>query len=187
MRCLYLFAALLSAPATAAAESDAEAAATAVAGTAGEWSGQLQYRDYQTDQWQGLPMTLTIAVQPDGVTTVRTAQYDDGPQTGIVTITTVAMIDPGTATTSYAIFRKRRATDSGLSRISSFQPGADNEHWTLVTIEARKDGDQTAQVRETTTRHGAEMTVLKEVNPDNDGSDEWLPRSRTLLSATSRK
>lgn len=157
-------------------------AQVALAGTAGDWRGELQYRDYQTDTWQGLPMRVSISAQPDGVTTVRTSQYDDGPQTGIVTITTVTLIDPVTSSASYAIFRKQRPTDSGQAKIVRFEPGADAVHWTLVTSERRKDGNELAEVRETTTRNGTSMTTLKEVNPDGDGIDKWLPRNRTVLN-----
>jgi len=185
MRFLIVLFVFVSAPVLASPTTDADAAAVALAGTSGDWRGELQYRDYQSERWQGLPMTVTVAAQPDGVTTVRTAQYDDGPQTGIVTITTVTQIDSAASTASYAIFRKQRATDTGLSRVTAFTRGADSEHWTLVTIEARKDGNQMAQVRETTTRAGPEVIIQKDVNPDNDGRDEWLPRNRSLLTVNS--
>jgi hypothetical protein len=160
--------------------------AEAVAGTEGRWSGELQYRDYQSNSWQGLPVEVSVIAQPDDVTTIRTARYDDGPQTGIVTITTVTLIDPAASTVSYAIFRKQRATDVGKARIIRFDPGIDGSHWTLVTSERRNDGDQMAEVRETTTRDGRTMTTLKEVNPDGDGADAWLPRNRTVLRKVAR-
>ncbi len=176
----------LSAPAVTSAQPTAPApalptAADALAATQGRWTGELQYRDYQSDTWQGLPMTVTIMAQPDGVATVRTAQFDDGPQTGIVTITSVTMVDAAAATASYAFFRKGRATDVGSAAIVRFQPGTDANHWTLITTETRPDGDSVAQVRETTIRAGSSMTTLKEVNPVGDGVDNWLPRNRTVL------
>ena len=154
---------------------------TLVAGTAGTWRGELQYRDYQSNQWMGLPMDVDVVAQPDQVTTIRTARYDDGPKTGIVTITGVSIIDPTTATESYASFRKNRAMDTGTAHIDRVDVGSDAIHWTIVTTEKRIDGDSPAQVRETTTRDGDTLTTLKEVNPDNDGADIWLPRNRTVL------
>lgn len=164
-----------------AAEVDGASAAALVAGTAGKWKGELQYRDYQSNSWQGLPMEVLIAVQPDQVTTVRTARYDDGPQTGIVTITTTAMIDPSTAMSSYAVFRKGRAVDSGQARITAIDSGGEPVRWSIVTLETRKDGDGMAQVRETTTRDGDTLTTLKEVDPLDDTKVEWLPRNRSVL------
>ncbi|BCA58534.1 hypothetical protein HMP06_1303 [Sphingomonas sp. HMP6] len=179
MRHLTILLALVAAPA-AAADKDAAAAAL-LAQTAGRWQGELQYRDYQSNTWQGLPMTVTIVAQPDQMTTVRTAQYDDGPKTGIVTITTVSSVDPAASTLSYASFRRARATDVGLENITKVEQGADPTHWTIVTTEKRTDGNQVADVRETTTRDGDTLTTLKEVNPVDDDKDVWLPRNRSVL------
>lgn len=176
-----LAASAVAGEATSASTNNVDAAAL-VAGTAGKWTGELQYRDYQTNSWQGLPVEVVIAVQPDQVTTVRTARYDDGPQTGFVTITTTAMIDPSAATSSYASFRKGRAVDSGQARITAITPGRDALRWSIVTIETRKDGNSIAQVRETTTRDGNVLTTLKEVDPVDDGKAEWLPRNRSVLT-----
>lgn len=183
MRCplilLYLVAA--SAAASSATTADQSLAASLLTETAGQWQGELQYRDYQSNTWQGLPMKVTVTAQPDHVTTIRTAQYDDGPQTGMVTITTTTLVDPVASTLSYAIFRKSRETDVGLSQLTKAKLGADRTHWKIVTIELRKDGNEAAEVRETTTRDGDSMTTLKEVNPVNDGKDVWLPRNRSVL------
>lgn len=126
-------------------------------------------------------MSVGIVAQPDNVTTVRTASYDDGPQTGIVTITTVMLVDPAASTLDYAIFRRSRPADVGSSRIVDVTQGADAFHWRMVTIETRKDGNEIAQVRETTTRDGDVLTTLKEVNPTKDNKEVWLPRNRSIL------
>jgi hypothetical protein len=177
-----LGAGLFSAAGSALAGQASPDAAALVAGTAGKWKGELQYRDYESNRWEGLPMEVTVAVQPDGVTTLRTARYDDGPKTGFVTITTASLVDPAAATLSYATLRKGRALDSGQARITAVTPGKDPEHWTLVTAEERIDGNGKAQVRETTVREGDRLTTLKEVDPLGDGKTEWLPRNRTLLT-----
>ena len=157
--------------------------AALLAATAGRWTGELQYRDYQSNTWQGLPVEVTIVAQPDGVTTVRTAAYDDGPQTGTVWITTTAIVDPATGTQSYAIMRRGRPLDTGTTEL--FQPNAATDsatHWTIIANGRQRDGDTIAYVRETTIRDGATMTTVKEVNPDGDGNDEWLPRNRIVLT-----
>jgi hypothetical protein len=149
--------------------------------TAGNWTGELQYRDYQSNKWEGLPVKVKIAVQPDGVTMIRTAEFDDGPQTGLVWITTVTQLDSAERNQSYVSFRKGRAVDTGTVTLTMPIPPRDADHWTLVAVETRKDGDSMAEVRETTTRDGDAMVTLKEVNPLNDGKDEWLPRNRLIL------
>jgi hypothetical protein len=184
--------ALISGIALAAAAAAAAAApgpipiGTLLAQTAGQWSGQLQYRDYQSNQWEGLPVTVRIAVQPDGVTMIRTAEFDDGPQTGLVWITTITQLDAAGRTESYAQFRKGRAVDTGTAELSMPAPPRDAQHWTIVATQTRRDGDSMAQVRETTTRDGADMVTLKEVNPLDDGKNDWFPRNRLVLRQTAQ-
>ena len=153
-----------------------------LAATAGRWTGELQYRDYETNQWQGLPVKVVIVSQPDGVTTVRTAAFDDGPKTGTVWITTLVQVDPKAGRVAYAGARKGRALDSGSAALALAVPAKDAQHWVLIETELRQDGGGMAQVRETTTRDGDRMITLKEVNPVDDGKDEWLPRNRTMLT-----
>jgi len=162
--------------------ADAPTPQALIAATQGQWRGELQYRDYQSNRWMGLPVDVEIVAQPDQVTTVRTARYNDGPKTGIVTITSVSLIDPQAETESYAGFRKGRPVDTGSAHIDRVDAGPDAAHWTIVTTEKRIDGNSPAQVRETTTRDGDQLTTLKEVNPDGDGKDVWLPRNRTVLT-----
>lgn len=157
-----------------------------LAATAGRWNGELQYRDYENNTWQGLPMTVRIAVQPDSLTLIRTAAFDDGPQSGTVWITTVSQFDPASSSEAYAGFRKGREIDSGKRTLSLAGTPRDATHWTMVALETRKDGDSLAQVRETTTRDGSAMMTVKEVNPLDDGKDEWLPRNRTILKRIGR-
>jgi hypothetical protein len=167
-----------------ASQNSTLSASSMLAQTAGRWQGELQYRDYQSNTWQSLPMSVAIVAQPDNVTTVRTANFDDGPQTGIVTITTVMLVDPAALTLDYAIFRRNRPTDVGASRIVDVAQGADAFHWSIVTVETRKDGNEVAQVRETTTQDGELLTTLKEVNPAGDNKEVWLPRNRSVLRRT---
>ena len=179
---------LLCAASAAGAASAAEpplSPAALLAATAGQWQGELQYRDYQSNQWQGLPVTVAITSQPDGVTTVRTAAYDDGPKTGTVWITTLITVDPAAGQVAYATARKGRALESGMAALAP-SPAArdatrDATHWSLVQTERRRDGNGMAQVRETTVRDGDSMITLKEVDPVGDGKTQWLPRNRTIL------
>ena len=173
--------ALIPGMALAAAQPAPIALSALLAQTSGHWVGELQYRDYQSNRWEGLPVKVAITLQPDGVTLIRTAEYDDGPQTGLVWITSVTQLDSAGQKQSYALFRKGRPVDTGTADLTMRGPTTDANHWTVVSLETRKDGDSLAQVRETTTRDGAEMVTLKEVNPLDDGKDEWLPRNRLIL------
>ena len=184
LRRLILVALLCGASAADAAADAADAPLTPaalLAGTAGQWQGELQYRDYQSNEWQGLPVKVAIVSQPDGVTTVRTAAFDDGPKTGTVWITTLVKVDPAAGQIAYATARRGRALESGLAALGQPSAARDATHWTLVQTERRQDGNGLAQVRETTIRDGDSMLTLKEVDPVGDGKTAWLPRNRTVL------
>ena len=58
----------------------------------------------------------------------------------------------------------------------------DAEHWTLVEERLGADDDRPARIRETTTRDGASLVTLKEVDFTDDATADWLVRNRTTLS-----
>ena len=57
----------------------------------------------------------------------------------------------------------------------------DASHWTVIAETDGKDDNRPAKIRETTTRNGAELVTLKEVNFSDDDNKEWLQRNRTVL------
>jgi hypothetical protein len=63
MRYLALLFALVATPALSAS-TPTDGAAALLAQTAGRWQGELAYRDYQSNSWQALPVTVTIAARP---------------------------------------------------------------------------------------------------------------------------
>lgn len=151
------------------------------AGQAGKWSGKLEYRDYQADRWFGLPVRIVIEMMRDGLTQVRHADFDDGPKTGIVTITTTALLDPATGREQSASFRKGRATELETTTLRLTRAdGADR--WTIESLGEGKDDDRPARIRETTRRDGATMVTLKEVDFLDDQGETWLTRNRTTLT-----
>lgn len=155
------------------------------AGTAGNWRGRLEYLDYSANQWFGIPMTVAIESQIDRVTTIRKADFDDGPIIGMVRITTVTSVNEAEKTESSAIFRKNRPMDADVwqVRLSSV---TDSTHWTIVAETVGKDGNGQAKLRETTTRDGNSLTTLKEVDPLSDDKDEYFSRNRTRLTKARR-
>ena len=151
------------------------------ASLAGRWQGKLEYRDYQADRWFGLPVTVTVELGGDRLTLIRKAAFDDGPQTGIVHITTVALFDPRTGQEQAASFRAGRPVevDTATLRLTDAR---DAEHWTLVEESDGRDDDRPARIRETTTREGDSLVTLKEVDFADDAKAEWLQRNRTTLT-----
>ena len=175
----------LAAPPLRAGDTAPLTVQAARASMAGAWRAELQYRDYQSGEWIGIPFTATIAVAGDGVTLVRTSAYDDGPARGTVWITGVAMLAKD-GTTEYAgTYRADRAADQTIWKLTlgAAAPGkpTDAEHWTLVAETKATDDDRPAILRETTTRDGDTVTTVKEVDFSDDAKAEWLVRNRTVL------
>jgi hypothetical protein len=171
----------LAAPAAAADEAPAVTLAEARASLAGAWEGQLQYRDYQSDSWEGIPMTVTVTLEGDGNTLTRRAVFDDGPRVGNVYITSLEMLGPD-GTTEYATgFRAGRVPALSAATLI-LASAADAQHWTMIAYEQGEDDDRPALIRVRTTRDGASLTSLKEVDFLGDAGEEWLTRNRTVLT-----
>lgn len=169
--------ALLAAAAVAPAGGDM---AAQLAGTAGQWCGRLEYRDYQSDRWEGLPMATEIRTQPDGVTLIRSSAFDDGPKVGLVWITGLEQLDPATSTLSYASARKGKRFASGSQQLAPVA-ASDASHWQLTASEREIDGQAPALIRQTITRDGDQLTTLKEVADPAAATPAWKPRNRTAL------
>lgn len=147
----------------------------------GNWTGKLEYRDYQADRWFGLPVSVSVELMRDGLTLIRHADFDDGPKVGIVTITTVALLDPATSREQSASFRKGRETEVDTATLRLTRAEA-VDHWTLEETRDGRDDDRPARIRETTRRDGATMVTLKEVDFLDDKAETWLTRNRTTLT-----
>lgn len=177
-------AALLAAAGPATAQEAALTVKSARASLAGEWRAELQYRDYQSDRWVGIPYTASVAMAGDGVTQVRTSAYDDGPARGTVWITHVGMLAPDGTTEYAAAFRADRPAEIGTMKLRLGTPAAgkafDAANWVIVAETDGKDDNRPARIRETTTRAGDTVTTLKEVDFTDDAKAEWLARNRTV-------
>lgn len=172
---------VFAAPAVADDHSAMPTLAEVIASQTGDWSGKLEYRDYQADSWFGLPMRVSIADGGDGVTQIRTADFDDGPRVGVVRITSVSMLGGEGGATEYSVgFRKGRTPEVSTARLTLTQ-WRDPAHWTILAEEEATDDDRPALIRSTTVRDGATLTTLKEVDFTDDEGEEWLVRNRSTL------
>ena len=145
----------------------------------GQWRGKLEYRDYQADKWFGLPLDLAVRDGGDGVTLIRVADFDDGPKTGIVRITTVSLLD-GAAETS-ATFRKGRKPELSTATLTLGPVSRNATHWTLIETATATDDNRPATLRITTMRLGDTLMALKEVDFTDDQTVTWLVRNRTTV------
>jgi hypothetical protein len=172
---------LMVAPSPVVAEAPAIGLPIAIASQLGDWEGKLEYRDYQADKWFGIPVEVKVADGGDGVTQIRTSDFDDGPRVGIVRITTVTMMDKDGVTEHAATFRKGRKPDLSGSMLTLKQ-ATDATHWTLVSSSLATDANRPARIRITTTRDGDAMSTMKEVDFTDDATETWLERNRTVLT-----
>ena len=179
LRCA-LFCTLLVGFTGASHAADAPSPEALERGLAGRWTGALEYRDYQSNRSFKLPTTAVLSTGPDGATMTRLSSFDDGPKTGVVTITTVSLFDASGMLTS-AMFRKGRAVEmwSEAARVSAYE---DATHWTLVYQRRGQDDDKAADIRITQTRRGAELSALKEVKPVDAPDSAYVFRNQTVLT-----
>ena len=170
----------LAAAAPATAQEAPLTIAQARASLAGEWQAELQYRDYQSDEWIGIPYRASVAIVEDGVTQIRTNAYDDGPARGTVWITSLAMLAADGVTEHTTAFRADR-DPSPITWTLALASAADATHWTLVATSQSTDANRPATLRETTVRDGDTVTTTKEVDFSDDTVVDWLMRNRTVL------
>ena len=149
----------------------------------GRWEGRLEYRDYQSNGWAGLPVEINIKDGGDGVTLIRTADYDDGPKTGNVRITTVSMLASDGIEESGATFRKGRPVELTTARLILGAASKSKGDWSMVETSDGADNDRPATLRLSTTRSAGKVVILKEVDFKDEGKTEWLVRNRTTLIA----
>ena len=177
----------------AIAQEDAQQAAFTIADTrtelAGRWQGKLEYRDYQANQWFGIPVTVEVELIDDSATVIRKASFDDG-DSGTVYITIVSMLDPDGKTEYVGSFRADRPAELGSFSLhfADTKNGEilDATHWTVVAQTDGRDDNRPATIRETTTRNGPQLVTLKEVDYSDDEKEEWLQRNRTVIEKIGR-
>jgi hypothetical protein len=147
---------------------------------AGKWTGALGYRDYQSNKLFELPVETEIRAVPDGVTVVRVSNYDDGPKTGIVYITTTSSFEPAGRVTSTAL-RKGRAVETLVDdvRVASY---TDATHWTITYERTGTDGDSPARIRTIEVRDGDTVLAKKDVMPAAEAAKGWQFRNQLRLT-----
>lgn len=173
-------AALWAVPA-AAQDAAAPTLAEARASTAGAWEGQLQYLDYSSGKWEGIPVSVTVTIEGDRNTLLRRSVFDDGPRVGNVFITSLSMLGADGVTEYNSGFRAGRTPWLEAATLS-LAAATDAAHWTIVALREAEDDNRPARIRETTTRDGASLVTLKEVDFLDDAGEEWFSRNRTVLT-----
>lgn len=155
--------------------------ASARASMNGNWEGTLEYLDYGANKWFGIPVKTAIEDQGDGATTIRKSDFDDGPTTGNVRITTIELFDPAKSTLTVGTFRKGRNVEITVYTVRLDGTPRDATHWTMIEETKSEDDNRPATLRLTTVRDGDRVETLKQVDFLDDSKSEWLDRNRTRL------
>jgi hypothetical protein len=166
---------------SAAQEAPALTIAEARASMAGAWEGQLKYLDYSSGKWEGIPVTVTVTLEGDRNTLTRRSVFDDGPRVGNVFITGMSMLGADGVTEYNSGFRAGRTPWFEAATLT-LAAATDASHWTIIAVREAEDDNRPARIRETTTRNGASLVTLKEVDFLDDAGEEWFSRNRTVLT-----
>ena len=149
----------------------------------------MEYRDYQANQWFGIPVTVEVELIADGATIIRKASFDDG-NSGTVYITIVSMLARDGKTEHVGSFRADRPAELGTFSLRFDDVKKDGvldaTHWKVVAETVGQDDNRPATIRETTTRSGSKLVTLKEVDFRDDEKEEWLQRNRTVMEKVTK-
>ena len=113
---------LLSAGPIAAQTSIAALQSQIYAALTGSWTGQLEYRDFQSDKRVVLPTWLEVKLAPDGRSLQFAYTYDDGPSK-TVTELSVVTIDPMAHRFTIASDRDHSTDTYQITSLDSLQNG----------------------------------------------------------------
>lgn len=109
----------------------------------GAWTGQLEYRDFQSDEQVFLPTWLTIRESPDARSLQLDLVYDDGP-TKIVRERMLIAIDGGNAVAEIGSDRDKQHDRYQVEGIEKFKAKG---RGTLLLTGTSQENDKPVEVR----------------------------------------
>lgn len=128
---------------------------------AGEWVGQLEYRDFQSNERVFLPTWLSMTPSADGTSVALAYTYDDGPTKTVKEASTLAFLigEKSASVTSDRDHSSEQYSVAGLDEFAKLNRG------TLVLTGLGKDNDKPVDVRITVTLRRNLFTWVKETRP----------------------
>ncbi|MEM8826221.1 MAG: hypothetical protein AAGD40_04770 [Pseudomonadota bacterium] len=145
---------------TAPASAQNMTPAKALASLSGEWVGALQYRDYQSDTLEEIPLASDFQPAGDGQSVYQLTRYTD-PGFDVFIATLHSVTDESLTS---AISRKGRPFELLNQTVTMAKAGAEDHDWVMVTERIGLDDDRSARIRETWTRSGDTLRTVKEVD-----------------------
>jgi hypothetical protein len=141
-----VFLAFLLAAVSSLAQNSAPPATLVVLNSAflGAWTGELQYRDYQSNQLVSVPTWLDVTIAPDNRTLQFKYLYDDRPNKLVQEISHVTFdldkstftvtSEDGKETDNYQISGADKLSPAGLGTLTMTGSGAENDKKVDVRI-----------------------------------------------------
>ena len=163
-----------TAPAAAAPGDDA-------ASFVGDWTGQLEYRDYQTNERVFLPTWLSVHESGDAGHLTFAYTYDDGPDKGVREILELSL-SPAART---ATLSSEGDHASSFYQVAGFDDFTKNSGGKLVLTGRGTDDHQPSDVRLTLTLNRNLLSWLKETRPAGSTEEFKFRDQYTLTRAVS--
>ena len=150
--------------------------ARAYAGLAGTWLGSLQYRDYQSDRLEKIPIRMTVEALPVPRAFAHGVVWTDpGFLVHAHHVTQLPMTAGGAVRDFFLRDGQSELHDRTLAGLT----WTDRENWRFTLEERGEDDGRPAHIRLTYTREGQCLRVEKTVRLQ-DG-DAWDFRNRQAL------
>ena len=166
-----IFMMVIAAPAGAAGHPDPYPLLTSLEGN---WSGQLEYRDYQTDELAAIPMR--VAMDRHGDILIRRLTFTDpGFQVRRVSVLTWDA-DARLVREAYVQDGKAEVATTAARLLSH-----DGAAWVMTLETEGVDDDRPALLRETMKLQADTLTVVKEVDFLDDEDQRWEFRNQVSL------
>ena len=165
---------VIAAPAAAADDPDPYTLLTSLEGN---WRGQLEYRDYQTNELAAIPMKVTVDRHGD-ILIRRLTFTDPGFQVRRVSVLTWDA-DARLAREAYIQDGKAEARTTAVSLLSH-----DDTAWAMTLETESFDDDRPAMLRETMKLQARTLTIVKEVDFLDDDEELWEFRNQVSLQRT---
>lgn len=143
----------------------------------GNWEGVIEYRDYQSDTLQSIPMRANMESRPDGVTMVQRFSFSD-PRAAVYATNLIAF---GGDTLSGAAARAGRPFETYQQKVTVTSSEA-KDRWSLIMAQEGMDDNRPASIRETVIRIEGQMIITKEVDFLDDNKQQWDFRNRVTLN-----
>lgn len=151
---------------------------SALAATAGRWSGELFYLDYQSGERFSIPLRVDASTTPDSATLVRALTFTDpGVLVHAISLLTVDR-DSGELVEAY--FREGRGEFYRFD-VVSFEH-VDTGQWSLTYQHNGTDDGRSAEIRHTLERDGPRLSSVRSVRFLDEPDAEFFQRNGTELT-----